>query len=317
MKPAIFPARGAGRLGELALWTGASALVLAVHIGAAAAILHKEPAEAGDNAPPAAIMIELAAEPEAVETEEEQITEDTESSQEVESASLQPVEEPPPEPVPEPEPVEPPPPEEIAEPVEPPPPEEPVELPEPEPEITETIPEPVEEIDPIETQMLAALENVEVPLPVSRPPPVEKKVEVKKDPPKKTVRKPPPQASKAAEKAKVQARQSDRTAARQTTAGSSRSSVSPAKWQSRLMAHLERRKRYPASAKSKGQQGTAYVRFQIDNGGNVTSISLSRSSGHAALDQEVVSMVKRASPVPAPPPGASKTIVAPVSFTLR
>ena len=311
MNPTGLHTSRSGRLGELALWTSASILVLAVHIGAAAAILHQEPVDAGDNAPPAAIMIELAAAPEAVNTEEDQIAEQADSSQEIQSANLQPVVEP--EPVPEP--VEPPP-EEIVEPVEPPPPEEvpePVE-PEPEPEVTETIPEPVEEIDPIETQMLAALENIEVPLPTSRPPPppVEKKKPVKK-----IVRKPPPQASKASEEAKVRAKQSDRTAARQTTAGSSSSSVSPAKWQSRLMAHLERRKRYPASARSKGEQGTAYVRFRIDNGGNVISVSLSRSSGHASLDQEVVSMVKRASPVPAPPPGVNTTIVAPVAFTIR
>src|SRR3546814_17005521 len=94
MNPTGLNSNRSGRLGELALWTGASILVLAVHIGAAAAILHQEPVDAGDNAPPAAIMIELAAAPEAANTEEDQIAEQTDSSQEVQSANLQPVVEP-------------------------------------------------------------------------------------------------------------------------------------------------------------------------------------------------------------------------------
>ena len=93
--------------------------------------------------------------------------------------------------------------------------------------------------------------------------------------------------------------------------------VSPARWQSRLMAHLERRKRYPSGARSRREQGTAYVRFTIDERGNVLSASLARSSGSAELDAEVLSLVRRASPVPAPPPGVNRTITAPVQFRLR
>ena len=93
--------------------------------------------------------------------------------------------------------------------------------------------------------------------------------------------------------------------------------MSPAKWPSRLMAHLERRKRYPSGARSRREQGTAYVRFRIDDAGNVLSVSLARSSGSPELDSEVVEMVRRASPVPAPPPGINKTITAPVRFTVR
>ena len=81
------------------------------------------------------------------------------------------------------------------------------------------------------------------------------------------------------------------------------------------MAHLERRKRYPPGAQARGERGTVYVRFTIDASGNVQSVSLSRSSGHAELDQEVLAMVRRASPVPAPPPGAQRDIIAPVRFS--
>jgi protein TonB len=83
------------------------------------------------------------------------------------------------------------------------------------------------------------------------------------------------------------------------------------------MAHLERLKRYPAGARARREEGTAYVRFSIDANGNVRSAQLARSSGHAELDAAVLALVRRASPVPAPPPGAPQDITAPVRFTIR
>ncbi len=93
--------------------------------------------------------------------------------------------------------------------------------------------------------------------------------------------------------------------------------MSPATWQSRLMSHLERRKRYPAGARARGETGVAYVRFRIDDAGNVLSANLARSSGFPELDAEVVDLVRRASPVPAPPAGVNKNITAPVRFSVR
>jgi protein TonB len=83
------------------------------------------------------------------------------------------------------------------------------------------------------------------------------------------------------------------------------------------MSHLERRKRYPSAARSNREEGTVYVRFRIDDSGNVLSVSLSRSSGYPTLDSAVLDMVRAASPVPAPPAGVNKTITAPVRFNLR
>ncbi|WP_312946289.1 TonB family protein [Agrobacterium sp.] len=305
------------RLGEILVWSFAAVVMLSAHAGLAALLLLEPVPTAAQDAPPAAIMIEMAALPESVDTTENVINPDTAEAEDIKSDTVEPVEEvtdvpPPPEPQPEPEPI----PEPVVEET---PPEPVEEVAEP---LPEELPEPIEEIDPIQQEMVAALENVEVPLPVSRPPPpVEKKAEVKKVEDKKkkpdTQPKKPPPASKSSQMAKVDATESNRTAAQKTSVGSSSSSVSPARWQNRVMAHLERRKRYPSDARSRKEQGTAYVRFQIDEGGNVLSVSLSRSSGSAALDEEVVSMVRRASPVPAPPPGVSKTIVAPVQFTIR
>jgi protein TonB len=93
--------------------------------------------------------------------------------------------------------------------------------------------------------------------------------------------------------------------------------VSPARWQSRLMAHLERRKRYPAAARGRREEGVVHVWFTIDAAGNVLSARITRSSGHEALDAEVLALVRRASPVPAPPSGAPRAITAPVEFHVR
>ena len=68
---------------------------------------------------------------------------------------------------------------------------------------------------------------------------------------------------------------------------------------------------------ARGQVLVAHVRFRIDDSGNVLSAAVARTSGSAEIDAEVVALVRRASPVPAPPPGTNKTITAPVRFTMR
>lgn len=303
--------RTAGRVvGEWLLWTAAFLTIGAVHAGAVAYMLRSPDVVVADGGPPPAIMIELAPEPEAIHTEETDLSTDEADSEEVKTASTEPIVEPLHEPVPQPEPLPEPEPQpdtppEVAEPVIDPPPIEP-----------EPLPEPVEEIDPIEEMVMAQLDNVEVPVPLMRPKP-----EVRKEPVQKVAKKekPKPQApaSVAARKAKAEVQPSTRNAATTTSNASGRSSVSPAKWQSRLASHLERRKRYPAEARRNREEGTVYVRFKIDDGGNVLAVSVTRSSGSAALDEAVVDMVRRASPVPAPPAGVNKTITTPVRFNIR
>jgi protein TonB len=80
------------------------------------------------------------------------------------------------------------------------------------------------------------------------------------------------------------------------------------------MAHLNRYKRYPSGAAS---TGTASVAFTIARSGQVLSARLIGSSGNPALDAEAVSLPRRASPVPAPPPdfgGGVLTLTVPIHF---
>jgi protein TonB len=147
--------------------------------------------------------------------------------------------------------------------------------------------------------------------PVARP----KQLEVAEAPEPETVERAPPVPSNAAAKATVRTERAEATAAPKAATGSR--GVSPAKWQARLMAHLERLKRYPTGARQRREEGIAHVRFVIDEGGNVRSAALVKSSGHAELDAAVLALVRRASPVPPPPPGAPRDIVAPVRFDVR
>lgn len=289
------------RLGEVALWSTAAFLMLSVHAGAAFYLMQEKDEAPADNGPPAAIMIELAALPEAVNTEETIEANDQVESEEVKSDITEPVEEPvPEEPQPLPEPVaEQPPPE----------PEQPQEIAEPE----ELPPEPIQEIDPVEQQQMAALENVEVPLPVIRPPPppVEKKVEKEKEPEKKRVEKPTParQQSQQRDIAKAEAAQSDRTAAPRSSAGSSSSSMSPADWSSKVRSAVSRR-----IARGVGRSGTTVtVSFVVADNGSIGRVNVVRSTGDSGVDQKIVASIGRAS-VATPPPGAQTSFTVPISI---
>ena len=91
-------------------------------------------------------------------------------------------------------------------------------------------------------------------------------------------------------------------------------------WEGMLLAHLERRKRYPAEARAQRREGVAYVRFTMTRDGRVLSADLERSSGHPALDREAVALLRRAQPLPKPPPeisGDPVSLSVPVEFFMR
>jgi protein TonB len=74
-----------------------------------------------------------------------------------------------------------------------------------------------------------------------------------------------------------------------------------ASWQRRLIAQLERYKRYPPQAH--GKLGEARLAFSIDRQGRVVTSRIVHSSGSDALDDEALALVKRAEPLPPPPAG--------------
>lgn len=91
-------------------------------------------------------------------------------------------------------------------------------------------------------------------------------------------------------------------------------------FEARLIAHLERYKHYPQSARSRSQQGVVRLRFTMDRSGHVLSARIAQSSGVPALDDEVLTMIDRAAPLPSFPPEipqAQLDLLLPISFSLR
>lgn len=159
------------------------------------------------------------------------------------------------------------------------------------------------------------------------PPPEEKKPEVKPDPkpvekPKPVVerKKPPKKKPMPSTTAPERVPQIDRAQTAPVSAASSANSNALPAWRSMIAAILERNKRYPAGARSRGAQGTATVRFAITRGGQLISASLSGGSGDAELDQEATALVRRIGSFPPPPAeikGSTVTLNVPLRFNMR
>jgi protein TonB len=109
----------------------------------------------------------------------------------------------------------------------------------------------------------------------------------------------------------------------ETTTAPTSATASPAElmsWERRLAKHLQNFKRYPRRAHTRGEKGTVQVRFIMDRTGKVVVASLLRGSGSGDLDAEAVEMVRRAQPLPKPPPGTSDAQLVfsiPVNFSIK
>lgn len=308
--PSVSLSRVSGR--EVALWGVAGAAVLAMHLAVAYAFQAMRPLDPDGGSPPA-MMIELAPLPMAPAIETEASMAESVQPEQVEPVDdVEEVAEAEPEEVTEAE----------AEPV----------MEEADPVMEEVQPEevakaePVEEQEPLEEVVpdMVEVETPEVAVPLPQPRPVleekpepEKKPVEKAEERKKEKKKP---AAKPVATASVPTRQAPKAAAPQRTERTTSPGVSPARWQARVSAWLNRHKRYPSGAKRKGEEGTVQVAFTIDPRGRITSSRVSRSSGNPEFDKAALDMLRRASPVPAPPKEIAKPsmpISVPVVFNLR
>jgi periplasmic protein TonB len=98
------------------------------------------------------------------------------------------------------------------------------------------------------------------------------------------------------------------------------SAVAVNRWESALVAHIERFKRYPAEARAHDEHGVARVAFTLDHDGRVRASRIVQSSGSPALDAETLAMLNRAQPMPRPPAQLSNnelSFVVPVRFNIK
>jgi periplasmic protein TonB len=109
-------------------------------------------------------------------------------------------------------------------------------------------------------------------------------------------------------------------AAAPTPGASSRNPYAVPSWKSLLVSQLERAKRYPTEARKRGEEGVVQLAFNVDRQGSVHDAHIVRSSGSALLDRETLAMVKRAQPLPPPPPelpGTQIAIVVPIRYHIH
>jgi protein TonB len=93
-----------------------------------------------------------------------------------------------------------------------------------------------------------------------------------------------------------------------------------ANWQTAVISHLYRYKRYPASARSHHIEGLVTVQFTVDRAGLVVTSQVLHSSGSQLLDDEAIAMLRRAAPLPVPPAqaqGAAIDLVLPIKFKIE
>jgi protein TonB len=172
---------------------------------------------------------------------------------------------------------------------------------------TESQPEP-EPPKPIEKVEIPPAPQGEIEM-VPPPKPIEKKVD----------KKPKQKHASVAAAPSATERKAERAAAPSPGASSHNPNALP-NWKSELVSRLERAKRYPAEAQSRGEQGVAQLAFSVDRRGGVHGARIARSSGSSALDQATLALVERAAPLPPPPaeiPGSQIAISVPIRYNLR
>ncbi len=91
-------------------------------------------------------------------------------------------------------------------------------------------------------------------------------------------------------------------------------------WQKEVRKKVAKKQSYPRAALRKELQGQAKVEINVDRDGNIVAHNLTSSTGHDILDREVPKLMKRASPLPAPPAEATDgqlTMVIPLAWVLQ
>ena len=82
-----------------------------------------------------------------------------------------------------------------------------------------------------------------------------------------------------------------------------------------LSAWLESHKRYPDSARSRGEEGRAVLRFRVDRSGRVLNYAVVSSTGHPDLDASIDAMMRGATMPPFPADMTASDVE--VSVTVR
>jgi protein TonB len=176
----------------------------------------------------------------------------------------------------------------------------------------------VEATEPLPTPPVAT--EAEIPLPPRKPAFSElpKRVVRRPERPRAPVSLPTPATAKFAETRSAGVAGAQYSAAQPTAAVAMPAPVPgpdvTASYQAMISAWLESHKRYPESARERGEEGSAALRFRIDRSGRVLDYTY-RSTGYADLDAGLDAMLRGAQ-LPPFPPGMTASRIE-VSLTMR
>lgn len=91
-------------------------------------------------------------------------------------------------------------------------------------------------------------------------------------------------------------------------------------WRAAINKQIAKKQSYPRAAIRKEIEGKARIEIVIDRKGNIVDHTILTSTGAAVLDREIPKLMKRVSPVDAPPASltvADLTIVLPIAWRLE
>ena len=134
----------------------------------------------------------------------------------------------------------------------------------------------------------------------------------KPETPKKEPPKPPQKSPDQAKQAEAQARVAERmrkllgqTSSLDPVAlpGESANGTEGASYQQLVMSKLTKAL---SLEPRRGVPGAAVVTFVLDDQGGVASVTINRTSGDADLDNEAMTVIRKGSPYPSPPPGGKR-----------
>ena len=187
----------------------------------------------------------------------------------------------------------------------------PIEPPPPEPEPPPSPEEPVAAAEPPPPPIETPAPVIEPPPPLPPPTPHKPAVKPPAKPAMRQVEKPQPSPAPVPAQPAPAAPQ---TAYAPTPAPVPSAEVSPG-YRALLSAWLESHKRYPDSARQRGEEGRAVLRFAIDRGGRVLDFAVAQSTGHPDLDASLEEMM-RGAVLPPFPAGMTQPRID-VSVTIR
>ncbi|MCX4187564.1 energy transducer TonB [Methylophaga sp. OBS4] len=201
-------------------------------------------------------------------------------------------------------------------------PEEKMPEPEPEPiiEEPEPAPEPIKKPEPVQPKQQTETKVKATPKPQPEPE-SEPEKEIEPEPePVKQLEVTQQTVARATADAKPRKARQKQTTGQSNAVTNGGQTAARQSYFSLLAATLAKHKRYPAASRRRGEEGIVKLFFVLDRNGKILDYKITESSGSRRLDDAVLSMLKKAEPLPPFPAEMSQPqleVNVPIAFQLN